>query len=196
MALPKFEDWKRPWKDEEFDAEKAAKLIYNLHRDKEQLTEARDAAIAERDEQKKKVQEFEDKDLTELEKARKEIERLKEEPPATKGVKKEQASGDNLETARLEIALDLGLSKAQAKRLAGNTREELEADAEAYMEEHGLTNPNAKEGQQQNGGEEGQAPPSQRAKVTTGSRQRQEPPDPNEKLDPGAYYDKVSGRSQ
>jgi hypothetical protein len=192
MALPKFEDWKRPWKDEEFDAEKAAKLIYNLHRDKEQLTESRDAAITERDELKTKVIEFEEKDLSEVERLRKENERLKDAPAkvATKG---QGSSEDALRADRLEIALEKGLTKTQAARLVGSTREELEADADAYIEEHGLAGASG-EGKQQDDGKEGQAPPSQRAKVTTASRQRQEPADPDENLDPGKLYDKVHGR--
>jgi hypothetical protein len=178
MALPKFDDWKRPWKDEEFDAEKAAKLIYNLHVDKEKLSEARDTAITERDELKTKVTEFEDKDLSEVERLRKQVERLTENPPAPKAKGKDETS--DLRAERAEIALEKGLTLAQAKRLVGSTADELRADADAYIEEHNL------------GSKEGQAPPSNRAKVTTGSKQRKdENPDPDEDLDPGKLWDKV-----
>jgi len=185
MALPAFADWKRPWKEEEFDADKAAKLIYNLHKDKEELSEAKATLVTERDELKGKVQEFEDKDLSEVERLRKENERLKEAPPkvATKG---QGSSDDTLRADRLEIALEKGLTKAQAARLVGSTRDELEADADAYIEEHNLG------GNAGNGGKGGQAPPSQRAKVTTGTKQRKEDDvDPDADLDPGALYDKV-----
>ena len=40
--------------------------------------------------------------------------------------------------ARFEIALEKGLTKSQAKRLVGSTREELEADAEELLADLGL----------------------------------------------------------
>lgn len=195
MALPKFEDWKRPWQDGEFDAEKAAKLIYNLHVDKEKLSEARDAAVSDKDKVTKdlekaqaKVTEFEEKDLSEAEKLRRENERLKaaKDAPAT------TPSGDaDLRADRLEIALEKGLTKAQAARLVGKTRAELEADADAYIEEHNLA------GSGENGGKGGQAPPSQRPQVRTGSKQRaQDAAGDDENIDdPGAYYDKIHGKA-
>jgi len=190
MALPKFDEWKRPWKDDEFDSEKAAKLIYNLHVDKEKLTESKTTLTTERDEAlaaKKaaddKVAALEDKDLPEIERLRKENERLKTDPPAPKKDAAASGSDDSLETARLRIALNKGLTEAQVKRLVGSTAEELEADADAYMEEHGIST---------DAGKGGQAPPSQRAKVTTGSKQRKEDQvDADADLDPGALYDKV-----
>jgi len=39
--------------------------------------------------------------------------------------------------ARLEVALDKGLTPSQAKRLVGNTREELEADADQLLKDLG-----------------------------------------------------------
>jgi ribosomal protein L12E/L44/L45/RPP1/RPP2 len=190
MALPKFDDWKRPWKDEEFDAEKAAKLIYNLHVDKEKLTESKSTVTTERDEAlaakkaaEDKVAALEDKDLPEIERLRKENERLKADPPAPKKETAANADDFDIEKARLEIALDKGLTKAQVKRLAGSTMDELVADADAYIEEHGLST---------DAGKGGQAPPSQRAKVTTATKQRKdESIDADADLDPGALYDKV-----
>lgn len=136
MAFPTFESWKAPWedKDEEFDADVAKKLIYNMskrasERDAARETEKTEAAT-KISELEAKVQEFEDKDLTEVERLRKENERLK----TPKGPEKK---GDDLAQARLEIALEKGLTLAQSKRLAGSTREELEADAAAYKAELG-----------------------------------------------------------
>jgi hypothetical protein len=40
--------------------------------------------------------------------------------------------------ARFEIALEKGLTKSQAKRLVGSTREELEADADELLEDLGV----------------------------------------------------------
>lgn len=41
--------------------------------------------------------------------------------------------------ARFEIALEKGLTKSQAKRLVGSTREELEADAEELLADLGIS---------------------------------------------------------
>jgi hypothetical protein len=163
--FPKFEDWTPPWgKDEaEFDADKAKKRIYDLLKDKHNTKER--VATLENDELQTKVTEFEEKDLSEVEKLRKENERLKNGDAPTKP---KVQSTDDLRADRLEIALEKGLSKAQAARLVGTTREELEADAEAYIEEHGLR-PASGDGEENNGGSGGQAPPSQRAKVRTGT---------------------------
>lgn len=210
MAFPPIEDWTPPWKDGEFDAEKAMKLIYNLSKDKSDQKERIAALRAEKSE----IEDERD-DLTD------EVETLKAAKPAAKdgeqptdveaivaaalakaGVgpksRKEQrkeaeqaSAGDSLETARLRIALNKGLTEAQAKRLVGTNAEELEADADAYIEEHGLRGAEGGE-QEQNGGTEGQAPPSQRARVTTGSR-RQEKIDPLESLTPDQLYDKAFG---
>lgn len=195
MALPKFEDWKRPWKEEEFDAEKAAKLIYNLHKDKEALAEAKTTLTTERDALQTKVTEFEDKDLSEVEKLRKENERLKNGTGPKPEPKAPAADGDDLEKARLEIALEKGLTLKEAKRLAGSTREELESDADDYLEETGRGATGGEDGSK-SGGKEGQAPPSIRAQVTpkTGSKQKNEPVDPDADLDPGALFDKVMGK--
>jgi hypothetical protein len=66
-----------------------------------------------------KLKEFEDRDKTELQK-------LQEERDALK------AERESLSMAQLrrEVADEKGLTPAQAKRLVGSTREELEADAE------------------------------------------------------------------
>jgi len=154
--LPKFEDWTPPWKSDEFDADKAAKLIYNLHADKESLTERATETAAEKDakitELSGKVESFETKDLNEVERLKRENEKLKNEKP----------SGDDLTSARLEIALEKGLTLQQAKRLAGGTRQEIAADADAYIAENGLGSPE---------GDGGQVPPSNRPKgnLKTGS---------------------------
>ena len=45
---------------------------------------------------------------------------------------------------RLEIAAEKGLTPAQARRLVGNTREELEADADELLEAFGAKKPESK----------------------------------------------------
>lgn len=136
MTFPSFESWKAPWEDkgEDFDADVAKKLIYNMSKraaEKQASRETEKQADAEKiSELETKVQEFEDKDLSEVERLRKENERLK----TPKNTTSSKGEGD-LTQARLEIALEQGLTLAQSKRLAGSTREELEEDAKAYKAE-------------------------------------------------------------
>lgn len=70
----------------------------------------------------KKAKELEDANKTESQK-------LGEERDQHKG----RADSAELTALRLEVALDKGLTKTQAKRLLGTTREELEADAEELV---------------------------------------------------------------
>jgi hypothetical protein len=66
-----------------------------------------------------KLKEFEDRDKTEAQKLQEERDALKAE-----------RDGLYLENLRREVADDKGLTPAQARRLVGTTREELEADAD------------------------------------------------------------------
>lgn len=70
-----------------------------------------------------KLQEYEDRDKTEAEK-------VAERANAAEA-KAAQAESRAL---RLEVAFEKGLTPAQAKRLVGGTREELEADADELLE--------------------------------------------------------------
>lgn len=71
------------------------------------------------------------KRLTEIEDANKsEIEKATDNARAAEARAKEA----ELKALRLEVASDKGLTTAQAKRLMGDTREELEADADELVE--------------------------------------------------------------
>lgn len=70
-----------------------------------------------------KLKEFEDRDKTEAQ-------RLQEERDALKAERDQLA----LDTMRREVADEKGLTPAQARRLVGSTRDELEADAEDILE--------------------------------------------------------------
>lgn len=135
MAFPSYETWQAPWekKGDEFDAEIAKKFIYNLQKEADTVKGARATERqADKDrisELEGKVQEFEDKDLSEVERLRKENERLKD------GSAKKNEGTENSEAVRLEIALEKGLTLAQSRRLVGKTREELEADADTFLSE-------------------------------------------------------------
>lgn len=74
------------------------------------------------------------KRLAELEEADKsETEKLASE----RDQHRTRADSAELSLARLEVALDKGLTRAQAKRLVGSTREELEADADELLSDLG-----------------------------------------------------------
>jgi hypothetical protein len=80
------------------------------------------AATKERDALAARLKEFEDRDKSEADKA---IERA---AAAEKRVAELEAHA-----TRLEVAYENGLTPAQAKRLVGSTREELEADAKELL---------------------------------------------------------------
>lgn len=69
-----------------------------------------------------KLKEFEDRDKTEHQK-------LAESHAAAE----QRAKDAELRATRLEVAADKGLTSAQAKRLVGTTREEVEADADEVL---------------------------------------------------------------
>lgn len=106
----------KPWGDDkDFDAEKAWKLIQNVRGDADKLKKERDAFATQ-------VKEHEDKTKTEAQK-------LEERASnAESGLSTAQR-----ETARLRIALKKNLTETQAKRLVGDTEEELEADADELL---------------------------------------------------------------
>lgn len=84
---------------------------------------ARAAAEKRAKELEAKVKEFEDKDKSESEKATEA--RTKAEKERDEAVR---------EALRLNVAFEKGLTPAQAKRLSGSTKEELEADADELLE--------------------------------------------------------------
>jgi flagellar biosynthesis GTPase FlhF len=106
----------RPWGDDDnFDPDRAAKLIENTRSDRERL--ARENADL-----KAKLKEQEDAEKSEAEKA---AERAAEA--------EKNANTATLEAMRLRVALAKGLTETQAQRLIGSTQEELEADADVLI---------------------------------------------------------------
>lgn len=87
--------------------------------------ERRDKRAAEKRaaELEARLKEFEDRDKSESQ-------RLAERADAAE----KQLQEITLRALRLEVAAEKGLSPAQAKRLVGTTREELESDADELME--------------------------------------------------------------
>jgi hypothetical protein len=152
VKLPKFDDWTPPWgeDDEDIDPAQAAKYIHGLLSDKEKLQTKVDAAnakvtevTAERDEALKAVTEADAKGADEkLTAATAKVADLE--------TKLKAAQSDAL---KFSVALDEGLTKVQAKRLIGNTEEELKADAEELVQSFGSTGakPEDEEGEEEDG---------------------------------------------
>ncbi len=136
--VPKIADFKAPWESEhgevEIDKDKLKKYIHNLHLDKAKAQDARDAEAekvatltSERDELKEQV-DSKDPD------SGKKITKLEQERDEAKAAtaKAEQRAD------RAEVAHEKGLTPKQAKRLSGETKEELEADADELLEDLGI----------------------------------------------------------
>ena len=130
--LPEFKDWQAPWEKSgtEFSADVAKKFIYDLHKDAEKAHEEISGLKASNTELQTKVTEAERANETDAEKAQREKAEL-ESKLASAGEK-------DLDIARLELALEHGLTKSQAKRLVGKTPDELKADAEELIADLGL----------------------------------------------------------
>ncbi len=181
-TFPKFEDWEAPWDKEgaeDFDASRAKGLLYQFAKKASDAGEklvARDAAITtlttERDEAVTKVSAFEEKDLTEVEKLRRQVEQLSSRKP-------ESDTGPSIAEARLSVALEKGLTKAQAARLVGTTEEELTADADALLTELGIASGDG-------GGDGGRQTPARRVvngRLRSGLERDAE--DDGDEFDPG-----------
>lgn len=153
MSLPKFEDYKAPWEidlkegdEPTFDFEKGKKYLYGVLSDKEKAQKERDTVQAElatvtterdtlKSEKESKAREGE----TETQRLTRERDEARED--ARKAKEKKDAEGDGKSPAelRLEVALEMGLTAVQAKRLQGTTKEELESDAKDLLDSFGAS---------------------------------------------------------
>lgn len=107
---------------EEFTAEDKASFQKELTKKNNEAKALRDRALAA----EKSLQEIADKDKSDVDKSADRI----------------SASEKTIaELTRENVALAAGLTAAQAKRLSGTTREELEADAAEYAAELGTKEP-------------------------------------------------------
>lgn len=138
--LPKFEEWQAPWEKNgtAFDAETAKKLIYDKSLDLEKANDAHAEKVTslttENTGLKTKVSEFEKAGETAAEKTAREV------AEAAKKAQ-EQAVADatkttDLKIARLEVAVEKGLTADDMKRIVGSTKEELLADADVFIAEY------------------------------------------------------------
>lgn len=141
--LPKkVDDWKAPWEvdrdgedipeeDQKLDAARLKKYLFGLLTDKQRLRTQVNELTTAKTELEQEVSDA--KDPKALEDLQKKLEK------AQADLEKAKTSAENdIEKWKLEIALDKGLTKRQAARLVGKTRDELEEDADALVEELGI----------------------------------------------------------
>lgn len=114
---PKADPPKPPWgDDDQFDPQRAWKLIQDVRSDLNTIK-------AERDDLKGKVQQAEDAKLSDQQKLEK-----RATDAEARAAKAEQ------EASRLRVAINKGLNVTQAKRLVGDSEEDLEKDADELLE--------------------------------------------------------------
>lgn len=140
--LPKkVEEWKAPWEvhpetgedvpedEQEIDRDRLKKYLFGLLTDKARLQTTNSETAAKIEELERAVAEAPDAAAlatlqTQLADARRQA--------------AEAAKGPGAQALKFEIALEKGLTKAQARRLVGETREELEADADELLADLGV----------------------------------------------------------
>lgn len=155
--LGTFDNFKAPWESEtgsdaEIDAEKFKKFLYNLQLDKAKAEDAAEEAAekvtkAEADLAQAK------KDVGAADKSGK-IAELEDKLSAAEASAKDAQS----KLLRLEVATEKGLTPKQAKRLQGETKEELEADADELLEDLGVR-PGKAEDENEDDEDEGRTAP-------------------------------------
>lgn len=141
--LASFEDWVAPWEtatgtDSEIDKPKLRKYLHNLLQDKERLQESVATVTTERDALKKTADEKAREGESDTDKLKRENKELQDKLAA-------KTSDDDPQVLRLTVALEKGLTASQAKRLVGNTKDELMADADELVQSfggQGKTDPN------------------------------------------------------
>lgn len=143
----KVEDWQAPWEKsgEEFDAETAKTLIFNLHKS----VETKDTELKTVKSEKREVETARDELQTQLEAKvsgeNGEAERLSRELAAAQKWRTDREKADQTRRGlALDVALDVeGITGPQAKALApllrGDTEDELKASLESVVDGLGLT---------------------------------------------------------
>lgn len=129
------------------------------------LVSALDKVKAQREELRGQVAQFEDAAKTDQER---EAERLAE--------LEKSSTAAAAENARLRVAMDKGLSVAQAKRLVGDDEEALSADADKLLEEFGSPS---------------EPPRRPRERLTPGAS-----PSSDDAVDPDELADKILGANR
>jgi len=141
IELPKYEDWKAPWEvdadgneipaeEQQFDAAKARKLIFDRTVDKARVQNSLVETTERAEELEGQIAGAANPE---------ELTKVQEQLAQTIKERDDAKSGTAAETLRLRIALRKGLDEDWADRLRGGTEEELEADAEKLLKSFGGT---------------------------------------------------------
>lgn len=148
--VPDLSEFRPPWESadgtvNEVDVEKLKKYVHGLTRDKAKAQDAREEALekiksleAEKGELQSKVN-SKDPNLAG---------QLAAEQDKVKAAE-ERARKAELSTLRLEVAFEAGLSPKQAKRVQGETQEEIEADVKDLAETFGIKQGSEEESDEQ-----------------------------------------------
>lgn len=156
----KFEDWTRPWDKDDFDEEKAARGIFTALRKAEQYKTARDEAVTERSELESKLAAAEAKISAKPGEESAKDAKITELTAKLSELEKNGRPADRDLLQRLEVAIDHGLTKKDARRLVGDTPEDLAEDAAELAERLGRAK--SDDGEQGKDGEQGN-PPAERS---------------------------------
>lgn len=157
----KFEDWRLPWKEDEFDSDKAARMVFKLKQGFEELQ----GTVAERDEQIATL--TADLDTAKAaksgtdEEAQAELKALRKENRTLKEAEAKSLPADEKKIWQLTAAVEFGLTEKQALRLQGDDLDAIKADAKDFAKDLGIELDDDGEGEEGGNGEPSgnQAPP-------------------------------------
>lgn len=188
-AVKSYEDWTPPkflqGEDEDIDLERVKLEFYTRESENHRYREQNRALKSQISDLREQVEapdedgndERDDKDS-------------KSKAESSKG----KGQGPSLTEIRLKIALEKGLTYNQAMRLHGENEDELKADAEVYMEEHGISTGRDDEGGDDEGEEAPSSKPPQRqprrGDVKSGSERGDDDLEPSH-FDPAKFLDQV-----
>lgn len=180
--VPALADYKPSWINEDgeiTDVQAVLKVVHTLMVDKAKAQDAREDALAEvkevtaaRDELQEKV---DDKNAPDAQAEIAKANKAKDE--ALDKAAKAEARAD-----RIEVAMEKGLTPAQAKRLQGETKEELEADADEILELFGGSKAGDEDEDEE---DEGRTAPRSKVRLTNGG-------DPKQQVDSEPDYEKIA----
>lgn len=136
--LPDFDNWKRPWTEGEINEERLARLVYNLKLDVQERDEKIEEKAVELTTLTSELDTVKASKASPDPEVQDELKALRAENRTLKAGSDAPRPQDQLQIDRLEVALELGLSKADAKRLVGSSREELLEDAKVFAADHGI----------------------------------------------------------
>jgi hypothetical protein len=191
--FPSFDDWEAPFDPDEVDGEKALRLIYSIRKDEHKLKtklKAKEEAISALETDKSELSTALDTYKDAEAKAKREGESKEDalqrqiDELTKKLTEKPETKVDDLAVARLEIALEHGLTKRQAARLVGEDREALEEDAEELVKELGLNKPADEDDDTEKAGDD----ENEDAVKLRRRPQTRSPGDPNPRSGPNVDY--------